>query len=392
METITKVPCVLMRGGTSKGLVINKRDLPGQGEYRNKAILRIYGSPDSRQIDGIGGGNPLTSKVALIEESDDENIDIIYTFGQVSISEEKIDYQPTCGNMSAAVGLYAVEEGLCEVVNPHTNVRIFNTNTNKIIEVEVPSSNDGVVYEGDYAIDGVPGTAPRINVNFLDSGGSITGKLLPTGNVRDIIQLDSGEAYKVSVVDSANTLVFVTADQLNIKGTEIGDTFNRKSLLDKLEEIRVKVGVQIGLIDDATKTSPSTHALPKIAVVSKPNNYVNSAGNNVDSEDIDITGRYVAMGVLHQAFAVSGAIAIATASQIPGTVVTDVLSSKKEGRVKIGHPSGIIEVEASVEQIKGKYVVSRAAIGRTARRIMEGSSVILSKLYGENETSVMTNK
>ncbi|WP_099156981.1 2-methylaconitate cis-trans isomerase PrpF family protein [Virgibacillus ndiopensis] len=382
---ITKVPCVLMRGGTSKGLVINKKHLPEREEDRNKSVLRIYGSPDIRQIDGIGGGDPLTSKVALIEESESENVDIVYTFGQVSLSEEEIDFKPTCGNMSAAVGLYAVEEGFCKIKEPYTVVRIFNTNTNKMIEVEVPTTSDGAVYEGNYSIDGVPGTAPRINVNFLDSGGSITGKILPTGNVKDTVNLRSGEKYDVSVVDSANTLIFVTADQLNIKGTEIGEEFNQNPFLDILEEIRVSIGVQIGLIEDASIAGPTSHALPKIAVVSKPNSYVSSTGEIIDEEDIDITGRYIAMGSLHQAFAVSGAIAIATACQIPGTVVEDILSNDKKGPIKIGHPAGIIEVEASVEHIEGEYVVSRAAIGRTARRLMEGSSVFSSSLFIEKQ-------
>lgn len=382
--TISKVPCVLMRGGTSKGVVINKKHLPENLKDSNKAILRIYGSPDIRQIDGIGGGDPLTSKVALIEQSEVESVDIVYTFGQVSLSKEEIDFKPTCGNMSAAVGLYAVEEGFCHIEEPYTVVRIFNTNTNKMIEVEVPTTKDGVVHEGNYSIAGVPGTAPRINVNFLDSGGSITGKILPTGNVRDTVKLRSGEKYEVSVVDSANTVVFVTADQLHIKGTETGDEFNQR-LFDTLEKIRVNVGVKIGLIEDVTKVSPTSHALPKIAIVSNPNSYVSSTGKNIDEENIDITGRYVAMGTLHQAFAVSGAIAIATAGQIPGTVVADILSSDKKGPVKIGHPSGIIEVEASVENVGEEYVVTRAAIGRTARRIMEGSSVVPSSLFREEQ-------
>ncbi|WP_170006085.1 2-methylaconitate cis-trans isomerase PrpF family protein [Bacillus fonticola] len=380
MTSLTKIPCVFMRGGTSKGIVINKKHLPSNQAERDKLILRIYGSPDQRQIDGLGGGTPVTSKVALIEESNDEHIDIVYTFGQVSITKDEIDYKPTCGNISTAVGLYAVEEGFCELKEPWTVVRIFNTNTNRVIEVEVPTKNGETMYEGDYSISGVPGTAPRINVNFLDSGGAITGNILPTGNVRDTVELPSGEIYQISVVDSANTLIFITADQLNIRGTEIGDKFNQQPLLKKLEEIRVTVGVQIGLIDDAKNASPSTHALPKIAVIANPTDYVNSEGNDVLAEDIHVTGRYIAMGTLHQAFAVSGAIAIATGAQIPGTVVADIISSH-DGPVRIGHPSGIIEVEAVVKQTEGGYVVERAAIGRTARRLMEGHSLVPSNLY-----------
>src|SRR5699024_10206250 len=207
---------VLMRGGTSKGLVINKKDLPSEESIRDEIILRIYGSPDARQIDGVGGGTPLTSKLALIEQSEDEDIDIIYTFGQVSLTEKSIDYKPTCGNISAAAGLYAVEEGFVSLKDGITIVRIYNTNTKKIIEVEVPTNLSGPLYTGDYSIAGVPGTGPKVNVNFLDSGGAMTGKLLPTGNTLDKIKLPDGQLYEVTVVDSANTLIFISANQLGI--------------------------------------------------------------------------------------------------------------------------------------------------------------------------------
>ncbi|WP_010531850.1 2-methylaconitate cis-trans isomerase PrpF family protein [Lentibacillus jeotgali] len=380
--TFTKIPCVLMRGGTSKGLIINKQHLPTDPSNRNKAILRIYGSPDKRQIDGVGGGTPLTSKVALIKKSDDENIDIIYTFGQVSLFNEEIDYKPTCGNMAAAVGLYAVEEGFCQPADGVTTVRIYNTNTKKVIETDVPTTRNGPVFNGDYSIDGVPGKAPRINVSFIDSGGAITGNVLPTGHVRDIVKAKSGLEYEVSVIDSANTLVFVTADQLNIAGTEIGNAFNEKSILATLEEIRISVGVQIGLIEKDEIVEPTSHALPKIAVISEPANYKSSTGIDINRMDIDITGRYISMGTLHQAFAVSGGIAIATAGLIPGTNVADILSDVN-GPVNIGHPSGFIEVEADVDNMNGQYVVNRATIGRTARYLMKGYCGVPSELFQE---------
>ncbi|AGT32408.1 hypothetical protein M493_10735 [Geobacillus genomosp. 3] len=379
-QSLVRIPCVYMRGGTSKGLIIDEKHLPKDTETRDKVILKIYGSPNPLQIDGIGGGSPTTSKLALIRKSEQENVDIIYTFGQVSVTKEVIDYTPTCGNMAAAVGLYAVEEGFCKITEPYTVVRIFNTNTNKIIEVEVPVKNGEIVYEGDFSISGVLGVASKISVNFLDSGGAITGKVLPTGDVKDKIRLSSGKEIEVSVVDSANTLIFVKADQMGIEGTEVGKDFNKKDLLDVLEEIRVKIGKQIGLIDPDDNPSPFTHALPKICVIAKRKSYVSSEKQIISANDIHIIGRYIAMGTLHPAFAVSGAIALATASQIPGTVVHDILSGHK-GPVKIGHPTGIIEVEAIVIGENGEYRVKRAAIGRTARRIMEGYSVVPIALF-----------
>ncbi|MGG1559359.1 2-methylaconitate cis-trans isomerase PrpF family protein [Geobacillus thermoleovorans] len=379
-RSLVKIPCVYMRGGTSKGLIINENDLPRDAKIRDQVILKIYGSPNPWQIDGIGGGSPTTSKLALVRKSEQEDIDIVYTFGQVSVTEEIIDYKPTCGNMAAAVGLYAVEEGFCKIKEPYTVVRIFNTNANKIIEVEVPVKNGAVVYDGDFSISGVPGTASKINVNFLDSGGAITGKVLPTGNIKDKVSLSSGKIVEVSVVDSANTIIFVKADQVDIEGTEVGKDFNKKELLDRLEEIRTIVGKQIGLISPNDNPSPFTHALPKICVIAKPRDYVSSEKQIISADDIHIIGRYLAMGTLHPAFAVSGAIALATASQIPGTVVHDMLVDHK-GPIKIGHPTGIIEVEATVIEENGEYRVQRAAIGRTARRIMEGYSFVPASLF-----------
>lgn len=369
-----------MRGGTSKGLIIDEKFLPDDPIKRDKVILNIYGSPHPKQIDGIGGGTAVTSKVALVRKSDRKDFDLYYTFGQVSITKEKVDYKPTCGNMSAAVGLYAVEEGWCELSEPVTVVKIFNTNTNKIIEVEVPVKNGQIIYEGNYSISGVNGTASRINVNFIDPGGAITGNLLPTGNVKDLVELSNGDQVEASVIDAANTIIFVKAEQMGIQGTETGEQFNRSELLDKLEEIRTKIGFQIGLLNKQEKVNPVTHALPKIAVVSAPKDYYTNDGKFISKNDIHIVGRYIAMGTLHPAFAVSGSIALATGCKIPGTVINEVLSDH-QGSIVIGHPSGTIEVDAIVEKKDEKYKVKRAAIGRTARRIMEGNCLVPAKLF-----------
>lgn len=376
MTDAKKIPAVLMRGGTSKGLVINRMDLPASETERDDVIVQVFGSSHESQIDGVGGGTAVTSKLAIVDASNEKGIDINYTFGQVSLSENEIDYQPTCGNISAAVGLYAVEEHMVHIEDELTTVVVYNTNTKKIIEIEVPTKDGRPVYEGDYEIAGVSGSYPRINVNFLDSGGAITGKLLPTGNAKDEITLENNQKVNVSIVDSANTLVFVDSKEIGIKGDEIGDEFNQTETLNLLEEIRVKAGKMINLIDEDENVSPLTHALPKLSVVSTPASYTSSKNEVISQDDIDLLGRYVAMGKLHPAYAVSGGIAAATASQIEGTVISDIFHSSPGETIRIGHPSGIIEAEAIVENRNGQFSVERAAIGRSARRIMEGSVLI----------------
>lgn len=381
MNQFLKIPAVFMRGGTSKGLVFKSIHLSGDPEIRDKMITRIFGSPDIRQIDGLGGGHPLTSKLAIVGPSTHPDADINYTFGQVSLEQNTIDYKPTCGNMASAVGLFVAEEGYVPLTEPVTVIRIFNTNTGKMIETDIPVKNGMIQYDGDFAIDGVPGTAAQIMVNFLDSGGAITGKLLPTGNAKDIITLDDGRQFAASVIDSANVVAFVSADQLQIQGPDFKQ-FKNKELLDTLESIRVEIGVRIGLIQDKKEVTPASHALPKIALLTKPQDYRSSTGKIINENQVDIIGMYLAMGVLHQAFAVSGGIALATGAQIPGTVVRNILGEKKGGLLRIGHPSGIITVEAKVEEKDGEFQVARAAIGRTARRLMDGYSYVPAKFTG----------
>jgi 2-methylaconitate cis-trans-isomerase PrpF len=376
MEDFVRIPCTLMRGGTSKGLILKSVHLPSDPYTRDKVITRIYGSPDVRQIDGIGGGTPLTSKLIIVGAPSHPDAHINFTFGQVSLVDNTIDYKPTCGNMSTAVGLYAVQEGYVELTEPVTVVRIFNTNIGKMIEAEVPVKNGRVVYEGDFSIDGVPGKAPLIMINFLDSGGAITGELLPTGKPKDIIKIADGREFDVSVIDSANVVVFVKADQLNITGSELGEEFSKHDLLSTLEAIRVEVGVRIGLVQERSLVTPVSHALPKIAVLAKSQTYKTITDRIVRENEIDLVGRYVAMGVLHQAFAVSGGIAAATGAQIPGTVIDELINRSGDGLIHIGHPSGVITVEAKVERNGDLLEVKRAAVGRTARRLMDGYSYV----------------
>lgn len=365
-----------MRGGTSKGLVVREEDLPEAGALRDNILLRIFGSPDKRQTDGIGGGTSLTSKLCIVGPPTHPDAHINYTFGQVSIDEPKIDYKPTCGNMSTCVGLYAAEEGYVELKEPITTVKIYNTNIKKMIEVDIQIENGKILYHGNFSVAGVPGTSSKMTVNFLDSGGSITGKLLPTGNVKDVITLDDGRRFVVSVIDCANLVVFVDAHQLHVRGTEIGEEYHEEDMAITIEAIRVEVGCKLGLFSDKSKVSPTSNALPKIAIVAKPQTYLTKTGQQIQASDIDLIGRYISMGKLHQAFAVSGGCAAAAAAQIPGSLVHQLTGGVRKESINIGHPTGVINVESKVVERDGEYSVVRAAIGRSARRIMDGYAYV----------------
>lgn len=360
-----RIPCVLMRGGTSKGLIIKDMDLPKDTNLRDEAILKIYGSSKNGQIDGIGGGTSLTSKLGILGISENYDYDIYYTFGQVSIYENNIDFNVTCGNMASAVGLYAVQEGLVTVKEPYTKVRILNTNTNKIMEVEVPVSQNTPITEGDYQIDGVSQNGAKINVSFLDPDGAFTGKLFPSGNLIDTMYTQSGKTFNVSILDTGNIVAFVHASAFNLIGPEGEDVINNEEILNEIEELRIAVGIKLGIFKTEQSINPQVDALPKIALVANPEN-----------DSVDIIGRYISMGKLHKAFAVSGSIALAAACKIPNTIPNLLVNEPKNNMVVIGHPSGTIPVEIFIDKNESDYSVVKGSIGRTARRIMEGYALV----------------
>jgi 2-methylaconitate cis-trans-isomerase PrpF len=367
------VPCVFMRGGTSRGAYLRSDDLPADPQARDEMILAIYGSPDVRQIDGLGGADSLTSKVAIIGPSSRPDADIDYTFGQVGITTAEIDYRPNCGNISSGVGPYAIQQGLVPAVEPLTQVRIYNTNTKKVIVAEVPVEDGEIVVDGDCRIDGVPGSGARILLDFLDSGGSATGKLLPTGRPKDVLEVD-GQRYSASLVDAANAYVFLRAEELGLDGTELVDRVNTdRALLDRIEAIRGAAAELYGFVadrKDALKLSPN---LPKIAFVAPPKDYQTASGRVIRADDVDLLGRGFSAQILHKAYAVTGAICTGAAAKVPGTVVNEVCTAPPDQlTVRIGHPAGIFSLEMRVEERNGELVLTRAALERTARRIMDG--------------------
>ncbi len=370
MEDTKRIPCVIMRAGTSKGIFLKANHIPQEPALRDKTILAIFGSPDVRQIDGLGGADPLTSKLAIIGPSSHPEADVDYTFGQVSINTAYVDYSGNCGNISSGVGPFAIDEGLVKAVEPVTTVRIHNTNTGKILIAEVPVKDGRAKVTGTCKIAGVPGTGAKIMMDFADTAGSVTNKLLPTGKVVDSIETSRG-TIEASIVDCANPCVFVRAKDVEMKGTENPQQINgNKDLLNYLEEIRAKVAVMIGMAPDVETATSKSPAFPMIAFVSPAQDYEDfTTGNAINKEQVDFVSRLMFMQVLHKTYPGTGTVCTGVAARIPGTIVNQVMSQDKEdNEIRIGHPAGIIGVESIVEDGK----VARAAFARTARRIMEG--------------------
>ena len=368
------IRCAIVRGGTSKGIFIMENELPVDPKERDRVLLSVFGSPDIRQIDGLGGADVLTSKLAIISPCRTGEADVDYTFGQVSIEKAFIDYGGNCGNISSAVGGFAIDMRLVRAVEPVTTVRIRLTNTNRILTALVPVTDGKAAVEGDYHIDGVPGTGAKITLDWSETAGGITGNVLPTGREQDIISAD-GRNYRVSVVDAGNIVVFVHAGELGLKGTETPEQIEKDSERMRLiERIRGEVCTKIGLVkrwEDAQKVTPFQ---PFFAIVSKERSHECFNGRKIEEGESHITSRIVFMGHMHKAYPVTGTVATAAAARIPGSVVYDLLSDKahNEPVLKIAHPSGIIEAEARVSVRDGKISVEKIGIYRTARMIMDG--------------------
>ena len=369
-----KIPCAIYRGGTSKPIFFLEKDLPSDNHLRDRTILSAFGSPDSRQIDGLGGSDPLTSKVAYIAPATDSDSDINYTFGYVGITAPVIDYTGNCGNTSAAVGPFALLRGLIEPREPFTKVRIFNTNTKKIIVAEFAVKDGAFHSEGDFKIDGVPGTGSKVLLDFLDSGGSVTGKLLPTGKPQEKINTPTRGPLTVSLVDAANPFIFVKARDLGLKENATAEEIAEDTaLLNQCEEIRSIAAEMMGITNarEATRLSPG---VPKIALVSPPTSYKTSEGE-VKSREVDIVARMTALQKLHKTYAVTGAVCLGAAAMIEGTVVNELFQgwpSQSSTSVRIGHPSGTLQVEIDLARENGRLTLSKAALARTARLLMDG--------------------
>ncbi len=352
----TRIPCVLMRGGTSKGPFFLAADLPEDPDLRDEVLLRVMGSPDMRQIDGLGGAEPLTSKVAIVSRSTREGADVDYLFAQVVVDRAFVDTGPTCGNMLSGIGPFAIERGLMPASDPETVVRIHLVNTGALIEAVIQTPGGEVTYEGGAAIDGVPGTAAPVLLAFTDAVGGKTGALLPTGSARDEI-----DGVLVSCVDVAMPCVIARAEDFGKTAYETKAELDAdKGFFERLEEIRIKAAVKMGMGDAAGRV------IPKFVIVAPPRE-----GGNV-------AARYFVPTSTHAGFAVTGAVCLASALVIKDSVA-DGLAVVPEGprrNLAIEHPSGKIDVALEVKGPPENPAIVRAALVRTCRRLFEGHVLI----------------
>ena len=372
------LPCSLYRGGTSRGLLALARDLPYSREVLDRVLPRIFGSPDARQLDGVGGGNAQSSKVMIVDRAETPDADVRMLFAQVSVDRAAVDWGGNCGNMTTAVGAFAIESGLVAPVEPTTVVRILSRNTGVRVAAHVPVRNGQVVTEGDYEISGVPGHGARIDLEWFEPGGSVTGRLLPTGRPLDVVTLRDGRRVEVSIVDAANPVVFCDARALGLAGTELPrELEGRADVLAALEDIRSQVAEMLGIVpsrDVATEISPG---LPKIAVVAPAAPYRTIGGAQFEADTHDVQARLMAMQAPHRSYAVSGGICTAAAAAIDGTVVRACARRSDEpGRpCRIAHPYGVMDVQIEMAASGGPHVVS-ARMGRTARRLFSGLAYV----------------
>ncbi|QRM31852.1 4-oxalomesaconate tautomerase [Microvirga sp. VF16] len=341
-----------MRGGTSRGPFFLEEDLPVDPEERDRFLLAAMGSPHVLQVNGIGGGNPMTSKVAIVARSSRPGADVDYLFAQVATDRAFVDFSPNCGNMLSAVGPFAIEAGLVPAQVGETTVRIFNRNTATTVEAVVKTPAGVVDYEGETAIDGVPGTAAPVKLTFLDAVGSKTGAFLPTGHVREFI-----DNTPVTLIDYAMPMVLLRAGDLGMSGDETPDELEaNNSLLARLETIRLEAGLRMGLGD------VSGSVVPKIGILSSARH-----GGTITSRYFMNSKR------CHKGHAVTGALCIAAACRLPGSVAHDLAASELSSLVNLEHPSGRIEIDLSID---ASGQIARASLVRTARRIFEGKIIV----------------
>lgn len=376
-----KFPVVYMRGGTSKGCLFHREDLPEDSKEWDEIFLQVMGNPDPKQMDGMGGTVSSNNKIVIIWKSALPNVDIEYLVGQVIVGKKQVDYKSNCGNMTAAVPAYAVEEGMVPIVEPVTTVRMLNKNTDKYINVTVPIDprTHTFAQEGDCHIAGIDGTAAELKVNFLDPAGAKTGKLLPTGKALDVLEID-GRKIEATILDVSNPLVLVRAENVGLQGTELPaqvDADKEASAL--LEKIRGAAAVKMGFardLEDATAHSP---AVPKVGFFTAPVSYTDIAGNRVDAGQMDLCARVISVFKCHKACPLTAASSIAVAAFVQGSIIEKILGRQPEGRqaIRLGHPSGVMTVYPDLEvREEGNLDVKGVAVQRTARRIMDGTIYI----------------
>lgn len=376
-----KIPATYMRGGTSKGVFFNLTDLPEAaqepGPIRDAILLRVIGSPDpyGKHTDGMGGATSSTSKTVIISKSKEANHDVDYLFGQVSIDKAFVDWSGNCGNLTAAVGSFAISNGLVDPSlipeNGIAVVRIWQANIKKTIIANVPMTNGEVQETGDFELDGVTFPAAEVQVEFL-SPVDPSEAMFPTGNLTDELDVPGIGTYTTTMINAGIPTVFLNAEDINYDGTELQDAINGdQKALDMFETIRAHAAVKMGLISSPEEAAQRQHT-PKVAFVAKPKNYVSSSGKSITTDHIDLNVRALSMGKLHHAMMGTAAVAIGTAATIPGTLVNLAAGGGERNSVVFGHPSGTLKVGAESAETNGQWSVNKVIMSRSARVLMEG--------------------
>uniref|UniRef100_UPI00333E8B3B 2-methylaconitate cis-trans isomerase PrpF n=1 Tax=Castellaniella defragrans TaxID=75697 RepID=UPI00333E8B3B len=379
-----RIPATYMRGGTSKGVFFKLTDLPREaqvpGPDRDALLLRVIGSPDpyGKQIDGMGGATSSTSKTVILSKSSRPDHDVDYLFGQVSIDQAFVDWSGNCGNLSAAVGPFAIANGLVDAGRVPANgvavVRIWQANIGKTIVAHVPITDGAVQETGDFELDGVTFPAAEVRIEFLDPAeeGEEGGAMFPTGNLVDDLEVPGVGTFKATFINAGIPTIFLQAQALGYTGTELQDDINGDAAaLARFETIRAHGAVRMGLIDAPEQAAGRQHT-PKVAFVAPPADYVASSGKRIAAGDIDLLVRALSMGKLHHAMMGTASVAIATAAAVPGTLVNLAAGGGERDGVRFGHPSGTLRVGAQARQVDGVWTVTKAIMSRSARVLMEG--------------------
>ena len=376
-----KVPATYMRGGTSKGVFFNLTDLPKPaqvaGEARDNLLLRVIGSPDpyAKQTDGMGGATSSTSKTVILSKSEQTDHDVDYLFGQVAIDKPFVDWSGNCGNLTSAVGAFAISNGLVDKSRVPDNgvaiVRVWQANIKKSILVHVPMTNGEVQETGDFELDGVTFAAAEVKLEFMDPADG-DGALFPTGNVVDDLEVPGVGTLKATMINAGIPTIFINATDIGYTGTELQDDINNDvAALEKLETIRAYGAVKMGLITNISEAQARQHT-PKVAFVASPLDYKASSGKLIESANINLLVRAMSMGKLHHAMMGTAAVAIGTAAAIEGTLVNVAAGGGALSEVNFGHPSGTLKVGAEAKNNAGNWQVTKASMSRSARVLMEG--------------------
>ncbi|MGB5451283.1 MAG: 2-methylaconitate cis-trans isomerase PrpF [Sedimenticolaceae bacterium] len=376
-----RIPAIYMRGGTSKGVFFNLADLPESaqvpGSARDALLLRIVGSPDpyGKQTDGMGGATSSTSKTVILSKSSKPDHDVDYLFGQVSIDKPFVDWSGNCGNLSAAVGPFAISSGLVDARRIPENgvaiVRIWQANIGKSIVAHVPISDGKVQETGDFELDGVTFPAAEVQLEFLEPADG-EGAMFPTGNLVDDLEVPGVGTLKATMINAGIPTIFLNAEDVGYTGTELQEAINGdEKALAMFETIRAHGAVRMGLIKTIEEAAGRQHT-PKVAIVAGPKDYAASSGKQIDAADIDLNVRALSMGKLHHAMMGTAAVAIGTAAAIPGTLVNLAAGGGDRNTVSFGHPSGTLRVGAEASQSNGDWTVDKAVMSRSARVLMEG--------------------